>query len=88
MLILVPWKPFVFVWGLLTAMILMGYAVYCVQEGRNPFSIDKHHLQQAHPHHASRNSVSPQRHSGIATRNPRHNSRDGNAAPATWRSDL
>ena len=36
MLILVPWKPFVFVWGLLTAMILMGYAAYCLQEGRKP----------------------------------------------------
>ena len=51
MLILVPWKPFVFGWLLLTAMILAGYAVYCLQEGRNPFSIEKYHLQGTHSHH-------------------------------------
>jgi len=32
MLILVPWKPVVFGWSLLTVMILMGYAAYCLQE--------------------------------------------------------
>ncbi len=48
MLILVPWKPFVFGWLLLTAMILAGYAVYCLQERRNPFAIEKYHVQQFH----------------------------------------
>ena len=52
MLILVPWKPFVFVWGLPTAMLLLGYAEYCL-EGRNPFSIDKYHLQRVHAHHTA-----------------------------------
>jgi hypothetical protein len=41
MLILVPWKPFVFGWLLLTAIVLAGYAVYCIQEGRNPFSVER-----------------------------------------------
>jgi len=52
MLILVPWKPFVFGWLLLTAMILAGYAVYCIQEGRNPFSVEKYHVRRNHSHHA------------------------------------
>ena len=52
MLILVPWKPFVFGWLLLTAMILAGYAVYCLQEGRNPFAIEKYPVLSNHRHHA------------------------------------
>jgi len=52
MLILVPWKPVVFVWGLLTALLLLGYAVYCVQESRNPFAIEKNHTQSAHGRHS------------------------------------
>ncbi len=60
MLILVPWKPFVFGWLLLTAMILAGYAVYCIQEGRNPFSVEKYHLQQVHSHRATASTGQPQ----------------------------
>lgn len=37
MFILVPWKPVVFIWLLLSAMIFSGYVVQSLMEGRNPF---------------------------------------------------
>jgi len=37
MFILVPWKPVVFVWLLLSAMLFSGYVVQSLMEGRNPF---------------------------------------------------
>jgi len=88
MLILVPWKPFVFGWLLLTAMILAGYAVYCIQEGRNPFSVEKYHLQQVPSHRAAGNSASPQKHSRLANRRSRHTLGSDNAFRAQRRSDL
>ena len=42
MLILVPWKPVVFVWLLLSAMCLVWAAGMCIEQGRNPFAIPKH----------------------------------------------
>jgi hypothetical protein len=42
MLILVPWKPVVFVWLLLSAMCLFWAGAMCVVEGKNPFGIPKH----------------------------------------------
>jgi hypothetical protein len=88
MLILVPWKTFVFVWGLLTAMLLLGYAVYCLQEGRNPFSIGKYHVRQVHSHGATASTVSPRKHSKTLNQRPRQNSGASNDTHATWRSDL
>jgi len=44
MLILVPWKPVVFVWLLLSAMCLVWAAGMCIEQGRNPFAIPKHNL--------------------------------------------
>ena len=38
MLILVPWKPVVFVWGLLSGMILVGFVASSLLEGKNPFA--------------------------------------------------
>ena len=73
MLILVPWKKFVFGWLLLTAMILTGYAVYCIQEGRNPFSIQKYHVQRFHSHHAVGLGLSGRKRTSIAIRSARHN---------------
>ena len=37
MLILVPWKPVVFVFGCLVALILFGYYGSALIEGKNPF---------------------------------------------------
>ena len=40
MLVLVPWKPVVIVWGLLSAMILFGFVASSVLQGRDPFAPD------------------------------------------------
>jgi hypothetical protein len=47
MLILIPWKPVVFVWLLLSAMCLFWAGAMCVVEGRNPFGIPKHNLHSS-----------------------------------------
>jgi hypothetical protein len=47
MLILVPWKPVVFVWLLLSAMCLFWAGAMCVVEGKNPFGIPKHSLRSS-----------------------------------------
>jgi hypothetical protein len=36
--ILVPWKPVVLVWGLLSAMIFFGFVASSVLEGKEPFA--------------------------------------------------
>ena len=38
MRILVPWKPVVLVWGLLSAMIFFGFVASSVIEGKDPFA--------------------------------------------------
>jgi hypothetical protein len=38
MRILVPWKPVVLVWGLLSAMIFFGFVVSSLHEGKDPFA--------------------------------------------------
>ena len=38
MYILVPWKPVVLVWGLLSAMILFGFVTSSVLQGKDPFA--------------------------------------------------
>ncbi len=38
MYILVPWKPVVLVWGLLSAMIFVGFVVSSLIEGKDPFA--------------------------------------------------
>jgi hypothetical protein len=38
MQILVPWKPVVVVWGLLSAMILFGFVASSVLQGKDPFA--------------------------------------------------
>jgi hypothetical protein len=38
MYILVPWKPVVIVWGLLSAMILFGFVASSVLKGKDPFA--------------------------------------------------
>ena len=47
MLILVPWKPVVVVWLLLSAMCLFWAAGMCIEQGRNPFAIPKHNLRSS-----------------------------------------
>ena len=38
MRILIPWKPVVLVWGLLSAMIFFGFVASSVFEGKDPFA--------------------------------------------------
>lgn len=38
MLIFIPWKPVVIVWGLLSVMILIGYIAGALMKGQNPFA--------------------------------------------------
>jgi len=38
MRILVPWKPVVLVWGLLSGMIFFGFVASSVLEGKDPFA--------------------------------------------------
>jgi hypothetical protein len=38
MRILVPWKPIVVVWGLLSAMILFGFVASSVLQGKDPLA--------------------------------------------------
>jgi hypothetical protein len=71
MLILIPWKPVVIVWGLLSAMILFGYFAGSLMKGQNPFTefrLPTQHIiakppappavpKQTHIHAAPRGSV-------------------------------
>jgi hypothetical protein len=45
MLILIPWKPVAVTWGLLSGMLLFGFIVSSLMEGKNPFAP---HLTQMH----------------------------------------
>jgi hypothetical protein len=38
MYILVPWKPVVLVWGLLSGMILVSFVASSLLQGKNPFA--------------------------------------------------
>ena len=38
MYILVPWKPVVLVWGLLSGMIFVGFVASSVLQGKDPFA--------------------------------------------------
>jgi hypothetical protein len=38
MYILVPWKPVILVWGLLSGMILVSFVASSVLEGKDPFA--------------------------------------------------
>ena len=37
-LVAVTWKPIVLVWGVLSAMILVGFVASSMVQGRNPFA--------------------------------------------------
>jgi hypothetical protein len=46
MVILISWKPVVFVWLLLSAMLWIGYVGSSLLQGKNPFA-----MAQPHPYH-------------------------------------
>jgi len=53
MVILVPWKPVVIVWLVLSAMVLGGYVASSLIEGRNPFVPYSVHRSDHEEHHRS-----------------------------------
>jgi hypothetical protein len=63
MLILVPWKPVVVAWGLLAAMLWVGYIGYSFLEGKNPFAMAHHHSYRLQTRstadHGTRNKSNP-----------------------------
>jgi len=62
-LIPVPWKPIVLVWGLLSAMILVGFIASSVVQGRDPFAPRPGVAQSPHPKGDSARSGQQAKHS-------------------------
>jgi len=52
MIILLPWKPVVFIWLLLSAILWFGYVGSSLMEGKNPFA--PYTLQAPHDRHSNR----------------------------------
>lgn len=52
MIVLVPWKPVVVIWILLSAILWCGYVGFSLMEGKNPFA--PYTLQASHDQHSSR----------------------------------
>jgi hypothetical protein len=52
MVVLIPWKPVVFVWLLLSAMLWFGYVGSSLLEGKNPFA-PLYTLQEPHVRHST-----------------------------------
>jgi hypothetical protein len=63
MLILIPWKPVVIVWGLLSAMILFGYIAGSLMKGQNPFAVYSTQTQQFSTGKSDTYAPSQQKHS-------------------------
>ena len=65
--ILVPWKPVVLVWGLLSGMILVSFVASSLLQGKNPFApganitqpIVKTGLQAGQPKHSQKAAQAP-----------------------------
>jgi hypothetical protein len=65
MLILIPWKPVVLVWGLLSGMILVSFVASSLLQGKDPFapSARKTGIAQTaqQPSHSHKAAPSPSR---------------------------
>ena len=51
MIVLIPWKPVVVVWLMLSAILWCGYVGSSLMEGKNPFV--PYTLQASHDHHSN-----------------------------------
>lgn len=71
MYILVPWKPVVVVWGLLSAMILFGFVASSVLQGKDPLApgaiVTQHRVVNAGAIHSGQQQA---KHSHKAARTP------------------
>jgi hypothetical protein len=70
MRILVPWKPVVIVWGLLSAMIFVGFVASSVLQGKDPFAPGATITQPAAAKTGPAQSGQQPKHSNKAPRTP------------------
>ena len=70
MYILVPWKPVVLVWGLLSGMIFVGFVASSVLHGKDPFAPGATITQPAAAKTGTAQSGQKPRHSNEAARTP------------------
>ena len=77
MLILVPWKPVVLVWGLLSGMILVSFVASSLLEGKDPFAPGATITQPASVKTGVA-QVGQSKHSHEAARSPRAQDSTGN----------
>jgi hypothetical protein len=71
MRILIPWKPVVLVWGLLSAMTFFGFVASSVVQGKDPFAPSATITQPAVAKTGTAQSGQQPRHSNKAVRTPR-----------------
>jgi len=60
MRILVPWKPVVLLWGLLSGMILVGFVASSLLDGKKPFATSTTKTGVAQTAQHNRSHKSPQ----------------------------
>jgi hypothetical protein len=70
MQILVPWKPVVLVWGLLSGMIFVGFVASSLLEGKDPFAPAATITQPAAVRAGAAQSGQQPKHSHKAARTP------------------
>ena len=70
MQILVPWKPVVLVWGLLSGMIFVGFVASSLLEGKDPFAPGATITQPAPAKTGVARSGQQPKHSNKASRTP------------------
>jgi hypothetical protein len=70
MRILVPWKPVVLVWGLLSGMIFVGFVASSVLQGKDPFAPGAIITQPAAEKTGTAQSGQQPKHSNKAPRTP------------------
>ena len=70
MRILVPWKPVVLVWGLLSGMIFVGFIASSLLRGKDPFAAGATIPQPAAAKTGTAQSGQQPKHSNKAARTP------------------
>ena len=70
MQILVPWKPVVLVWGLLSGMIFVGFVASSVLQGKDPFAPGATITQPSAAKTGTAQSGQQPKHSNKAARTP------------------
>jgi hypothetical protein len=70
MYILLPWKPVVVVWGLLSAMIFFGFVASSVLQGKDPFAPGATITQPAAAKTGTAQSGQKPKHSNKAAQTP------------------